>query len=135
MTQRTAPVRLLGRAEIDRRLDRLDIPADVKAILASVVELTAEVGNRLVRLGEQIVSFILEFSRQYPGTAFGIAAALVLSYLIGAIPGLGPLLSPFVTPLLLALGIGIGALNDLMDGNMRRRLSGLETQVRDLGLS
>lgn len=135
MAEPTDLAKLPDRAELIRRLDRIDMSADVKAIVASLIDFTIETGDRLVRLGQQIVSFIFEFSRQYPSTAFGIAAALVISFLIGAIPGLGPMLSPFVTPLLLALGIGIGALDDMMDGRMRDRLSGLEGQIRDLGVS
>lgn len=125
----------VDRATINRRIERLNVSADMKVILSSVVDTTIEVGGRLVDLGARVIAFVFELAKAYPGVAFGVVAALVLSYLISSIPVIGPLLSPFLTPLLLIVGIGLGALDDLTDGGMRARLSGLQAQLKTVGIA
>lgn len=125
----------IDRATINRRIERLNVSADIKVILSSLVDTTIEVGGKLIDIGARVIAFAFELAKAYPGVAFGVIAALVLSYLISSIPVIGPLLSPFLTPLLLIVGIGIGALDDLTDGGMRVRLSGLQAQLKTAGIA
>lgn len=123
------------RSMLNRRIERLNISADTKVILSSLIDTTIEVGGKLLNVGARIVAFVFDLAKAYPGVAFGVVAALVLAFLISSIPLIGPILSPILTPLLLIVGIGLGALNDLTDGAMRRRLAGLETQFKAAGLA
>ncbi len=125
----------IDRATINRRIERLNVSADMKVILSSLVDTTIEVGGKLIDIGARVIAFVFELAKAYPGIAFGVVAALVLSFLISSIPIVGPLLSPFLTPLLLIIGMGLGALNDLTDGGMRARLSGLELQLKSAGIA
>lgn len=122
------------RADFMRRIERLDVPADVKVIIAKLFDVTVNVGGRLINLGARIVGFTFELAKAYPGLAFGVVAALVLSYLISSLPGVGPVLSPILTPLLLIIGITLGALDDITNGGMRVRLATLEEQLRTGGI-
>ena len=125
----------IDRATISRRIERLNVSADMKVVLSSLVDATIDVGGKLIDVGARVIAFVFELAKAYPGVAFGVVAALVLSYLISSIPVIGPLLSPFLTPLLLIIGIGSGALNDLLDGGMRARISGLEAQLKSAGVA
>ena len=125
----------VDRATINRRIERLNVSADMKVILSSLVDTTIEIGGKLVDIGARVIAFVFELAKAYPGVAFGVVAALVLSFLISAIPVIGPLLSSFLTPLLLIIGIGLGALDDLTDGEMRARLSGLQAQLKAAGIA
>lgn len=125
----------IDRSTLNRRIERLNISADMKVILSSLIDTTIEVGGKLLNVGSRVVAFIFDLAKAYPGVAFGVVAALVLSFLISSIPVIGPILSPFLTPLLLIVGIGLGALNDLTDGAMRQRLAGLESQFKAAGLA
>jgi len=78
---------------------------------------------------------MFDLARNYPNIAFCTLVALVLSFLISSIPGLGPLLSPILTPVLLIVGLSMGALQDFVDRPMRERLSGMERQIKDLGVA
>lgn len=120
----------IDRHALKRQIDRLDLPADIKAILASLLDASIEVGGRLLDVGARVLDFTFDLARAYPGVTFGVLAALVLSYLIGSIPMFGPLLSPFLTPLLLLIGIGFGVINDMKDGPMRRRLDALSDKLQ-----
>lgn len=125
----------LDRAVINRRIERLNVPADMKVILSSLIDTTIEIGGKLIDIGARVMAFVFELAKAYPGVAFGVVAALVLSFLISSIPVIGPLLSPILTPLLLIVGIGLGALDDLTDGGMRVRLSGLQAQLKSAGIA
>lgn len=125
----------IDRSMLNRRIERLNISADMKVILSSLLDTTIEVGGKLMNVGARVVAFIFDLAKAYPGVAFGVIAALVLAFLISSIPLIGPILSPFLTPLLLIVGIGLGALNDLTDGAMRQRLAGLESQFKAAGLA
>lgn len=125
----------VDRAMINQRIERLNVSADLKVILSSLVDTTIEIGGKLIDIGARVIAFVFELAKAYPGVAFGVVAALVLSYLISSIPLVGPLLSPFLTPLLLIVGISLGALDDLMNGGMRARLSGLEAQLKTAGIA
>jgi hypothetical protein len=116
--------------EILARIDCLAISADAKALLAKVTEVTVEVGGAIIEVGRRILAFILDMMKQFPNTALGIIAALVVSSLIAAIPLLGAVLSPLLTPLLLAFGISKGVLTDMENGALRGRVRKLETELK-----
>jgi len=135
MTEQTGSALRIDRVAINRRIERLEASADMKAILASLVDTTIVVGGKLIDLGARVLAFVFELARAYPGMAFGVVAALVLSYLISSVPVVGPVLSPILTPILLIVGISLGALDDLTDGGMRHRLQGLRDQLRASGVA
>jgi hypothetical protein len=131
--QPAAPAPLLDKAALKRRIERLDVSADIKLLLDSLLEITHVVGGKIVQVGARVLDFIFDFAKAYPDVALGVAAALVIGFLIGSIPLLGPVLSPILTPLLLILGIGLGALNELTDASMSKRLGEMSAAFRDLG--
>lgn len=125
----------IDRGMLARRIERLNVSADVKALLSSMIDKTIEVGGKLVNIGARVMEFVFELAKAYPGVAFGIVAALVLSFLISSIPVVGPLLTPILTPLLLIVGVSLGALDDLTDGGMRDRLHGLQARLKASGVA
>lgn len=135
MTDTADRVVRIDRAAIHRRIERLEVSADMKSLLASLVDQTVVVAGKLIDFGARVAAFVFELAKAYPGVAFGIVAALVLSYLIGSIPAVGPVLSPILTPLLLIIGVSLGALDDLTDGGMRHRLQGLSDGLRASGIA
>ena len=125
----------IDRGMLARRIERLNVSADVKALLSSMIDTTIEVGGKLVDIGARVMAFVFELAKAYPGVAFGIIAALVLSFLISSIPVVGPLLTPILTPLLLIIGVSLGALDDLTDGGKRDRLHGLQARLKASGVA
>jgi hypothetical protein len=127
--------RRIDRKTIQRQIERLDAPADVKATLSALVDKTIDVGGKIIDFGARVLAFIFDLAKSYPNLTIGLVAALVMSYLVSSIPLFGPMLSPLLTPLLLIVGVGIGALNDMTDARTRQRLSSLEKQFRDMGVA
>ncbi|MGC9447911.1 hypothetical protein [Cereibacter johrii] len=121
---RSQPLRLmLG------RIERLNVSADVKALLRDLARITLRVGEAVVSIGRKIIDFAFELVKSYPSTTFGLATGLIVGTLVAGIPLLGPLLGPILTPLLSAFGLTLGALEDLKDGGVRRRIDALERSV------
>ncbi|MEL5879434.1 hypothetical protein [Cereibacter sphaeroides] len=121
---RSQPLRLT----LDR-IERLNISADVKALLRDLSRITLRVGEAVVSIGRKIIDFAFELVKSYPSTTFGLATGLIVGTLVAGIPLLGPLLGPILTPLLSAFGLTLGALEDLKDGGVRRRIDALERSV------
>lgn len=118
--------------QLREQIDHLDISADAKVILLRVSETTMDIGGRLVAIGRRIVAFALNLVRQFPNLAFCIIVAFVISALLTSIPLLGTLLGIFVTPLITAAGVGGGALLEIKDGDLRRRIDLLITEFEQI---
>ena len=122
------PAKLPTRRQLHRQLDNLTMPSDAKVAIAELIDMTAEAGDRVVEIGRRIVAFAFELMRQFPNLAFCAIIALLLNALIATIPLLGPLLQALVGPLILAGGVGLGALLELRDGDLRGRVDLLTHQ-------
>lgn len=122
-----APIR-----QLNDFIERLDTSADVKALLCDMANLTVTIGGHLVAIGRKIVSFAIELCSRYPNTIFGCVIAFIMAALISSVPLLGAVLGAVLTPLLLALGIGMGALNDMFSAPLKAEVRGLAARLATL---
>lgn len=122
------PTSLPTRRQLHTQLENISMPADAKVAIAELIDMTANVGVRVIEIGRRIVAFAFELMRQFPNLAFCAIIALLLNALIAAIPLLGPLLQALIGPLILAGGVGLGALLELRDGDLRGRVDLLTRQ-------
>ena len=122
-----APIR-----QLNEFIERLDASADVKALLRDMANLTVTIGGHLVAIGRKIVSFAIELYSRFPNTIFGCVIAFIMAALISSVPLLGPVLGAVLTPLLLALGIGMGALNDMFSAPLKAEVRGLAKRLATL---
>ena len=118
------PIRML-----ERRIEKLDISADAKALTMDLARLTMKVGNQIVAIGRKIISVVFDLARKFPMTSFGTCVGLAVSLLIGSIPVLGPLLAPIFGPILIAFGLTLGALQDAANHAARQSLNDLAEKV------
>lgn len=115
-------------------IERTNLSADLKAVLCDLARITIRVGGKVVAIGRRILAFALELIRAFPAMAMGAVVALVLTSLIEAIPIpiFNKMLAAVLGPLLLAIGIGMGALQDMASPDFRARLDELVTSFRAL---
>ncbi len=123
-------LRVLSRSELTERIERLAISADAKVLLGRIAETTARVGQGVIRIGRQVLSFVFDLLRQFPNTAFGVIVGTVLTMLVASIPFVGAALGALLGPLLIALGLAKGALADLQHQAMSVRISAFESELR-----
>ena len=114
--------------QIETFIDRLDISADAKANLASFAKVTLKVGREVVRIGRKIVDVLFSFLRHFPGIAFGVIFAVVITTLLSAIPLLGAILGPVASTLILAFGGYV----DLKNPAFSARLDAFIEELRPL---
>lgn len=111
---------LPSRREMLHRIERIDLSADAKAVTVKLMNLTLEVGGRILELGKAVLTFVLDLIKRFPHLTFGVAVALIVSFLIAAVPVVGPPLSALMTPILVAFGLSVGALEDMWSGVLKR---------------
>lgn len=102
--------------EINRMIDNLDISADAKAMIKSIVDKVIKVGDVVLRIGKRIVEIAFDIVKRFPYASIGLAVGVILSVLIDSIPIIGAILGSFLLPVLMAFGLGVGFMKD-MRGN------------------
>lgn len=110
-------------AQILRRIESLDVSADVKALLSDLLRLATRVGETVLRVGRKILDFVLTTIRQFPALSFAVVMAAVLTLLVSMLPVLGGILASLLGPLLMALGVAGGAALEIQSDDFRDRVA------------
>jgi len=103
-------------------IQNLNIPAEAKAILVKIADMTLTIGNRVLSIGKRILELTLYFIREFPNATTGAVVGLVIGLAFNFIPWVGHFISGIVTPLFVALGLGIGILRDIREKSMREKI-------------
>lgn len=110
-------------AQILRRLESLEVSADVKALLGDLLRLATRVGETVLRVGRKILDFVLTMIRHFPTLSFAVVIATVLTLLVSMVPFVGGVLASIVGPLLMALGVGGAAWLEAQEADFRERVA------------
>ena len=105
-TRRSRPAFVDWRARIDGLNftgSCAELGGQLRALLYRLLQVTREVGGRVVPIGKRIVKWILEKVERYPATSAALLVMAALSYLVGSIPFLGGVLLPIAQ--LVAVGV------------------------------
>jgi xanthosine utilization system XapX-like protein len=103
-------------------IHNLNIPAEAKAILIKLKELTIKVGSYIIKLGKRILEFILYLLQEFPNTVSNAIIGSVIGFTFSFIPVLGPFISSVLTPLFVALGLTLGFLEDLKNKKFKSQV-------------
>jgi hypothetical protein len=102
--------------ELYASLRDLKLPREVAVRLEALAEISGKISGKAIAVGKIIVLKQLEFIRQHPYMAVGMALGATVSVLSNAIPLLGSLLAPVA----LVLGVAIGGIaGHWLDEGMR----------------
>ena len=102
--------------EINRMIDNLEIFADAKALIKSIMDAVIKVGEVVLRIGKRIIEIVFDVVKRFPNATFGLVLGVILSVLIASIPIIGAILAPLLAPVLTAFFLGAGFMKD-MRGN------------------
>jgi len=111
-------------------IHNLELPAEAKAILAKIADITVTIGNAVLAIGKRLLELILYFVSEYPNASIGIIVGAVIGLAFNAIPLLGQFISSILTPLLAALGLAVGFWRDIQDKALRSLIGSIEDEVR-----
>lgn len=119
--------------QIRRRIESLEVSADVKALLSDLLRLAARVGDTVLRIGRKVLDFVLTLARLFPTLTFAVVIASVLTMLVAMVPVVGGLLATIIGPLMYALGVAGAAALEVQTGDFRQRVAefaaGFKTQA------
>ena len=118
--------------QLDACIDNLDISADAKAIVSSILKSTIRVGKAIIKVGKRIIEIALAIVAQFPNMTFGLILGLVVAALVSSIPILGFLFGALVTPIAIAFGLTMGYVEDLKDKALARKISEAEAMFEPL---
>jgi hypothetical protein len=76
------------------QLERSEMAADAKLLLAKLLDVTVRIGDELIAVGRSVVSFVFETLRLFPHIALGVIVGFVLSWLIASAAVVGAVLGP-----------------------------------------
>ena len=117
---------------IKKLLEKLPVSADAKSLLFSFAKAAIQIGERIVKIGKKILSLIFTMCKEYPSTTFGAIFGATVGLLISSIPVLGFILGPIALPLLIIVGIGVGAIEDIKDKMLARKIKEINAEFSPL---
>ena len=112
----------LSEEALKKRLDALAISADAKSILFTIAKTTIRVGSVVLKVGRKVLDLIATVISDYPMTSTGTIFGAIFGYLVTSVPIIGMLLGPFVGTLAIAFGFAAGAIQDLGNKALERRV-------------
>ena len=104
--------------ELNRIIANLEISADAKALIKSIMDAMIKVGDVVLRIGKRIVEIVFDIVKRFPNATFGLVLGVILSVLITSIPIIGAILGAVLTPILIAFGLGAGFMNDMKESRI-----------------
>ena len=124
------------REQVRKRIDNLNVSADAKVLLDSILEKSIEVvtvaGKVVIWIGRKILDVVLFLLREFPNAAFGVIFGLVVGHLIGLIPIIGFLIGPLFGKILAVFGLVQGTAQDLREKDIRHRMVEICRQFNSL---
>lgn len=104
-------------------IDNLDISADAKALIASILGKAIKVGELVIRVGKRIIEIVVMLVNKYPNAAFGMILGLLVGHLVASIPILATVLGAFLPKIAAAFGLVFGYLEDIKDQRLQRKIT------------
>lgn len=118
--------------QIKGTIDRLNVSADIKAMLYSFSSATLTVGRAIVKIGRKIIDMLFSLVNHFPALSFGVLFGLLVGALVASIPLLGALLGTLATTIGLALGVALGAKYELGTDDLGDRIKAFVQELRAL---
>ena len=113
-------------------IDNLDLPADAKALIASILKTAVRVGEMVIRIGKKIVEIVIMIVSKFPNATFGFVLGLIVGALVTSIPLIGGLLGAFVLPIAAAFGLATGYMDDLRDNSLAKKVAEVSAMFQPL---
>ena len=101
--------------ELNRMIDNLEISADAKVLIKSIMDAEIKVGDVVLRIGKRIIEIVSDIVKRFPNATFGLVLGVILSALIASIPIIGAILGTLLAPVLIAFGLGAGFMKDMKE--------------------
>ncbi|MCP5313166.1 MAG: hypothetical protein H6955_06400 [Chromatiaceae bacterium] len=103
--------------QLKAHLDKLPLPAEVKAILHKIAKFSIEIGKTIIAIGKRVIEIALLVAKKFPNTTLGLIVGAILTALLALIPFIGPALSSIIGTLATIYATTRGFIDDLRSSN------------------
>jgi hypothetical protein len=112
----------LSEDSLKRKIDALSISADTKSVLFTIAKTTIRVGAVVLKIGRKVLDIIVTILGEFPMATTGAIFGAIFGYLVTSVPIIGMIFGPFVATLAIAFGFASGAIQDLANKALERRI-------------
>lgn len=112
----------LSEDSLKKRIDALAISADSKSVLFTIAKTTIRVGSMVLKIGRKILDIVTNIITEFPMAGTGTIFGAIFGYLITSVPVIGFIFGPFLGALAIAFGFAAGAMQDLGNRALERRI-------------
>ena len=112
----------LSEDSLKKRIDALAISADAKSVLFTIAKTTIRVGSMVLKIGRKVLDITINILTEFPMATTGTIFGAIFGYLITSVPVIGFIFGPFFGTLAIALGFAAGAMQDLGNKALERRI-------------
>ena len=109
--------------ELERMINNLEISADAKVLIKSIMDAVIKVGDVVLRIGKRIIEIVFDIVKRFPNATFGFILGAILSTLIASIPIVGAILGPLTATVLIALGLATGFMKDMKESPIEQAIN------------
>ncbi|MBK1887764.1 hypothetical protein [Marinobacter sp. DY40_1A1] len=110
-------------SKIKSTIENLNISADAKSALYSIINATVRAGRFIVKIGRKILDVVIETLKNFPNASFGLVLGGMMGILVASIPFIGAIMAPFLAPLAMIYGFVVGIKQDLNDKNLANAIA------------
>ncbi len=112
----------LSEDALKKRIGGLAISADAKSVLFTIAKTTIRVGSMVLKIGRKVLDIIANILTEFPMASTGTIFGAVFGFLVTSVPIIGFIFGPFVGTLAIAFGFAAGAMQDLGNKALERRI-------------
>jgi hypothetical protein len=112
----------LSEDSLKKRINSLAVSADIKSVLFTIAKTTIRVGSLVVKIGRKVLDIITKILAEFPMASTGMIFGAVFGYLVSSIPIIGFVFGPFVGAIAIAFGFALGAMQDIGNKALERRV-------------
>ena len=112
----------LSEDALKKRLDALELSADAKSVLFTIAKTTIRVGSLVVKVGRKVLDIITKILAEFPMASTGTIFGAIFGYLVSSVPIIGFVFGPFIGALAIAFGFAVGAMQDIGNKALERRI-------------
>lgn len=112
----------LSEESLKKRIGELTVSADAKSVLFTIAKTTIRVGSMVVKIGRKVLDIITKILTEFPMASTGMIFGAIFGYLVSSVPIIGFVFGPFIGALAIAFGFALGAMQDIGNKALERRV-------------
>jgi len=117
----------ISNGEVELLLDKLDLSAELKALLSSILNFSVKIGEKIFNIGKKIIQTLYYFVKIFSGFSIVFLLSSILAFLLSHIPIIGN----WLMKLVLFFAVGKGILEEIK-GNVKEKFKMFWEKLKEI---